>query len=77
MYILAKQRDTIARTLEPTKEQDSRNVSGPLTDRRPSCRDHTPRRYDKSYLRVKTQPSDRPLSATKVVLAGYDWWPGY
>ena len=39
MYILAKQRDTIARTLEPTKERDSRNVSGPLTDRRPSCRD--------------------------------------
>ena len=29
MYILAKQRDTIARTLEPTKERDSRNVSGP------------------------------------------------
>ena len=77
MYILAKQRDTIARTLEPTKELDSRNVSGPLTDRRPSCRDHTPRRYDQSYLRVKTQPSDRPLSATVVVLAAYDWWPGY
>ena len=50
MYILAKQRDTIARTLEPTKERDSRNVSGPLTDRRPSCRDLTP----KSYLRLTT-----------------------
>ena len=41
MYFLARQRETIARTLEPTRELDSRNVSGPLTDRRPCCRDHT------------------------------------
>ena len=41
MYFLARQRETIARTLEPTRELDSRNVSGPLTDHRPCCRDHT------------------------------------
>ena len=37
MYFLAKQRDTIARTLEPTREQDSRNVLGPTKDHRPCC----------------------------------------
>ena len=37
MYFLAKQRDTIARTLEPTREQDSRNVLGPSKDHRPCC----------------------------------------
>merc|ERR1711888_51443 len=41
MYFLARPRETIARTLEPTTELDSRNVSGPLTDRRPCCQDHT------------------------------------
>ena len=40
----------VSRVLEPTKELDSRNVSGPLTDRRPSCRDLTP----KSNLRLTT-----------------------
>jgi len=40
MYFLARPRETIARTLEPTTKLDSRNVSGPLTDRRPCCRDH-------------------------------------
>ena len=34
-----QQRDTIARTLEPTRKQDSRNVLGPITDHRPCCRD--------------------------------------
>ena len=34
---LARQRDTIARTLEPTREQDSRNVLGPTKDHRPCC----------------------------------------
>ena len=37
MYFLARQRDTIARTLEPTKSQDSRNVYGPQKDHRPNC----------------------------------------
>jgi hypothetical protein len=31
----------LARTLEQTTELDSRNVSGPLTDHRPCCQDHT------------------------------------
>jgi hypothetical protein len=38
MYFLAKQREPIARTMEPTREQDSRNVLGPSKDHRPCCR---------------------------------------
>ena len=40
MYFLARHRDTIAQTLEPTMEQYSRSVSSHFKSRRPYCRDH-------------------------------------